>query len=278
LIGQKGSSDYKILARIIAQRLLPVLADHLTGAQFCGVPGNTILGAVATLRDIIAYEESRMIQLCVLSLDFKNACDGISHDYLFQTLQGFGIGDPFISGRCHIVFKFNGRHYGPIPICFSVRQGWPMSMALYALCLHPFRRLLELKLPGIRIGCRSRPTSVVAYADDVIIFVTSAADFTIIEEAIHLFERASGAQLNPRKSKSLALGSWSKQDTIFGIAYHPSVSILGVTSWGIIEGTMKDTWARKEPMLGILALQAGCVMSTPFSYPKSGISRKFCRP
>jgi len=46
-----------------------------------------------------------------------------------------------------------------------------------------------LKLPGIRIGPSTRPTSVVAYADDVTIFVTSAADFAIIEEAIRLYER-----------------------------------------------------------------------------------------
>jgi len=32
-----------------------------------------------------------------------------------------------------------------------------MSMALYALCLHPFFRLLNLKLPGIRVGRRPRP-------------------------------------------------------------------------------------------------------------------------
>jgi len=63
-------------------------------------------------------------------------------------------------------------------------------MALYALCFHPFLRLLDLKLPGIRIGRRTRTTSVVAYADGVTIFVTSAADFTIIEEAIRLYERA----------------------------------------------------------------------------------------
>jgi len=37
------NSDYKILARIIAQRLRPVLADHLTESQFDGVPGNTII-------------------------------------------------------------------------------------------------------------------------------------------------------------------------------------------------------------------------------------------
>jgi len=48
---------------------------------------------------------------------------------------------------------------------------------------------------------------VVVHADDVTIFVTSAADFAIIEEAIRLYERASGARLNPRKSKALSVGS-----------------------------------------------------------------------
>jgi len=78
-----------------------------------------------------------------------------------------------------------------------------MNMAIYALCIQTFLRLLDLKLPGIRIGLRTRPTSVVTYADDVIIFVTSAADVASIGETIRLYERASGACLNPRKSKAL---------------------------------------------------------------------------
>jgi len=84
-------------------------------------------------------------------------------------------------------------------------------MVLCALCLHTFLRLLDLKLPGRSIGRRTGPTSVVAYANDVTIFVTSAADFVITEEAFLLNERASGASLNPRKSKTLAVGSWCTQ-------------------------------------------------------------------
>jgi len=140
--------------------------------------------------------------------------------------------------------QINGHQYGPIPIRCAVRHGCPMSMTPYALCLHPFLRLLDLKVPGIRIGRRTRPTSVVAYADDVTIFVTSAADFAIIEEATRLYERASGARLNPLKSKALAVGSWCTQETVLGIAYHPHVTILCVTFWGTVEQTMKDSRAR----------------------------------
>lgn len=52
-------------------------------------------------------------------------------------------------------------------------------------------------LPGIIMGRRSRPTSAVAYAVDVTIFVSSVADFPVVEEAHRLFERASGASINP---------------------------------------------------------------------------------
>ena len=45
------------------------------------------------------------------------------------------------------------------------------------------------------------------------------------------------------ESKALAVGSRYSQETVLGIAYHPHVAILGVTSWGTIEQTMKDSWA-----------------------------------
>ena len=46
--------DYKILARMVARRLRPIVEDQLTYMQYCGIPGNTILDAVATVRDSIA--------------------------------------------------------------------------------------------------------------------------------------------------------------------------------------------------------------------------------
>ena len=72
---------------MIARRLLPVLEDHLTSTQYCGVPGNSILDAAATIRDTIAYVENKEIPMCVLSLDFRNAFNRIVHQYLFQILQ-----------------------------------------------------------------------------------------------------------------------------------------------------------------------------------------------
>jgi len=74
-----------------------------------------------------------------------------------------------------------------------------MSMLLFALCVAPLLRILNQKLPGIRIGKRARKTVVVAYADDITIFVTTPTDVPVISDAIQCYEKATGARLNTRK-------------------------------------------------------------------------------
>jgi hypothetical protein len=47
------NTDYKILARIIAHRIRPVM-EKMHESQYCGVPGNNIFDAVTTIRVAIA--------------------------------------------------------------------------------------------------------------------------------------------------------------------------------------------------------------------------------
>jgi hypothetical protein len=101
-------------------------------------------------------------------------------------------------------------------------------MLLFSLGIHPFLRLLEEQLPGLRIG-RSKPVSVVAYAVDVTLFLTSVDDLMLVENAITTFERESGARLNARKSLALPVGPWRSSDCVRGIEYHDKVRILGIT-------------------------------------------------
>jgi hypothetical protein len=92
----------------------------------------------------------------------------------------------------------------------------------------PLIRTLEGSLPNIKIGRHTQHVPVIAYADDVTVFVTNPGDFHAIEQAIHLYERSTGARLNPRKSKALAIGAWTEPPTGFGTVFHERVNILGV--------------------------------------------------
>jgi len=68
-----------------------------------------------------------------------------------------------------------------------------MSMLLFVLCVDPLLRILNQKLPGIRIGNRARKTVVVAYADDITIFVTTPTDVPVISDAIQCYEKNHGS-------------------------------------------------------------------------------------
>jgi Reverse transcriptase (RNA-dependent DNA polymerase). len=84
------NTDYKIIARIIANRLRPTISDVLYPSQYSGVPGNTIFDAVATVRYAVAYAELTHVPLYILSLDFTTAFDRILHTYLFRMLNSYG--------------------------------------------------------------------------------------------------------------------------------------------------------------------------------------------
>jgi len=71
----------------------------------------------------------------------------------------------------------------------------------------PWNTNRTIRSPRLNCSLRRRRT----------VFVTSVADFSIIEEAIRLKEKTTGACLNPHKSKVIAIGRWSALDTVLGI-------------------------------------------------------------
>jgi hypothetical protein len=116
-------------------------------------------------------------------------------------------------------------------------------MLLFALCVDPLLRILDEKLPSMRIGKRARKTVVVAYADDITIFVTTPTDVPVITDAIQCYEKATGARLNTRKLKALAVGGWSTSTDTLNIQHHAEIKTLGITFASTIEHSMNKSWA-----------------------------------
>jgi len=129
--------------------------------------------------------------LCVLTIDFQGAFDNLSHEYLFEVLCKYGFSERFreriwnIYNNSTSSVQINGYRSCPFPIKCSIRQGRPLSMILYAMCLNPLLCTLDNSLRGLRMGRYRAKTSVVAYADDVTIFVTIRTDIPKLQEGIH---------------------------------------------------------------------------------------------
>ena len=136
--------------------------------QYCGVPEHSILDAVSKVRDLLAQHETMGTPICILTLDFHNAFDRISHAYVFRTLRAYGISEWFIE-RIQALYtdasasvQINGTLTSPISIQSGVRQRCPLSMILYVAYLHPFLHSVTNILPPHRIGQRMRYIPVLA--------------------------------------------------------------------------------------------------------------------
>jgi len=262
------NTDFKLVTRIIANRLRPWMQDLLQSSQYCGLKGNSVFEAIATIRDEVAYADVTRYPLCFLTIDFQGAFDNLSHEYLFELLCKYGFNERFrkciwnIYNNSTSSVHINGYRSCPFPIKNSILRGCPLSMILYAMCLNPLLCTLENSLRGLRMGRHRARTSVVAYADDVTIFVTTPADITKLQEAIQCFEATSGARVNIQKSRAIAFGLWDKSIEIMNIPYHDTATILGFQIKNTVGESALASWTKTTTNLRAQAQEAYCRMLT----------------
>ena len=89
------NTDFKLMTRIIANRLRPWMQDLLQSSLNCGLMGNSVFEAIATIRDAASYAEVTRSPLCVLTIDFQVAFDNLSHEYLFEVMRKYGFSERF---------------------------------------------------------------------------------------------------------------------------------------------------------------------------------------
>jgi len=131
-------------------------------------------------------------------------------------------------GNATSVIQVNRHISTPIPMQCGVRQGCPLSMILFVLCLNTSLYYLDELLQGLRLHGTQPKTTVIAYPEDVSILVTSQEDVRTDRDVIACYEKATGATLNATKSSALALSAWDTACDIMGIPYSEEIKILGV--------------------------------------------------
>jgi len=85
---------------------------------------------------------------------------------------------------CNIGHKSHGHISTPIHIQCGVRQGCPLSVILFVLCLNPLLYYQDERLQGLRAHGTQPKITVIAYADDVSILMTSQEDVRTFRDAI----------------------------------------------------------------------------------------------
>ena len=229
--------DYKMLTKILCNRLKIVLGDVINEDQTCGVPGRSILNSAALIRDIIDFHDQRDGYGVLLSLDQEKAFDRVSHDYLFKVLEAFGMGNKFIKWiktiYCGISSSVIVNHFisNPFSVTRSVRQGCSLSPLLYVLCLEPV--LIKIrgddKIKGFIMPGGGKVQKVTAFADDSNFTLQDNESVDRVVRWYDYYGKGSGAKLNKGKCKGMYMGKWkNKADHPFGISWVDKIKIFGI--------------------------------------------------
>ena len=228
--------DYKIIAKALALRLQPVLAEIINPDQTCGIPGRSINDNIWMLRDLIDYATEKQEPAIRFTLDQEKAFDRVNHTFLVKVLEKYGFGPNFCNWiktlytASQSFIQNNGNLTLPVQIQRGVRQGCPISAYLYVIVAETLAHTIRIdtqikgfKLPKLLPPSPTEQVKVSQYADDtcvVIAYNQSQQSLTRLYEKFELYQKASGSKLNTSKCKAFVFGGNTPHTTNASIATH----------------------------------------------------------
>ena len=174
------NTDTKILSRVLAERIKPLLNKLISPEQLAFVAGRQMVEGNRLIEYLIEYSISTGLRGLIVAIDFKKAFDSVSHEYLFDLLTNFNIPEYYIQAVKTLMqdgqscVNNDGAITENFPLGRSCRQGDPLAPYLFILAIEPLLRRLKSELAGVQ-----GPTDRVvlsAYADDLTLFVRSETD------------------------------------------------------------------------------------------------------
>ena len=204
--------DYKILTKVLANRLQGSLTDIISTEQTAAIKGRTIIENLQLNREIISFANANELEASIITLDQEKAFDKVDRNLLFKTLKTFGYGTKIISiieaiyNNIEAQIKLNGNMSQFFPVEKGVRQGCPLSMILYIILAEVtlINILKNEKIKGIKIG--QKEIKISAFADDTTLYLGNNTSFPHLKSQLHEFELFAGVKYNRKKCFGLWLG------------------------------------------------------------------------
>lgn len=166
--------DAKLGPKIMSFRLGQVLPSLLHSDQYGFVPGRDTRHAHLRFQALQQLYTSEKTPAGAVLLDFAKAFDSVVWDALDMVLSHYGFGAVFrrwirvLFPGTLVSLMFNGSPLQPFELGAGVRQGDPLSPALFVLFIEPMLNLLRARMgpSGLQCSASEPRHSVISFADD----------------------------------------------------------------------------------------------------------------
>ena len=208
--------EYKILTKIMSARLTECLPNNIDPQQTGFIKGRNIRENIRIMKYIFEQlEEDDTQHGYLVLLDFAKAYDRVDRKYMLDITDAFGVGCYFqrmietIYNTPMAQVLVNGYLTRPITLKCGVRQGCPLSCALFIMCIEPLGCSIRTnkRIQGIQIKGTKKRIKATYFADDSSATITKQKQInTLRKECIGLYEEGSGAKLNDDKTVIIPMG------------------------------------------------------------------------
>ena len=192
------TSLYKIISKVLSNRLKGVLEDTISKNQGAFVAGRQILDVILVANEIVEDYRKKGKEGLVFKIDFEKAYDYVEWNFLDYTLEkkGFGpIWRRWIRG-CLSSVNFsvfiNGRPRGKFKGSRGLRQGDPLSPFLFTLVADVLGKIIDKAkdcnvIRGFTVGRDRVEVSHLQFADDTLLFMDADRSFFLNFLTTHCF-------------------------------------------------------------------------------------------
>lgn len=206
---------YKIVVKIMVNRLKPLLPKLIAQEQGAFVEGRSILENVLLAQELLHSIERASVANggMVVKVDMERAYyDRLRWDYLVEVLWKYGFSEKWIKWTrgcvedTHFSVLVNGSPTNWFSSKVGLRQGCPLSPYLFILCFDSLSRALknaaeEGYIEGIRCGPGCPPVTHLLYAEDCLLTVRATKTNCLnLKQIVYEYCVQSGQAVNFCKS------------------------------------------------------------------------------
>ncbi|GLT51328.1 hypothetical protein SLA2020_247510 [Shorea laevis] len=195
---------YKLLSKVLANRLKSVLPGVISENQSAFLGGRQLVDGVLVLNEIVEEVKRKKQSAFVFKADFAKAYDCVDWSFLDWMMDRLGFGNKWRDwimeclSTARISVLINGSPTEEFKMGKGLRQGDPLSPFLFLMIAEGLNGLVQKAVTegmfrGVEIGRRGLAVALLQFADDTIIMgKADTENVFMVKTILRWFELMSG--------------------------------------------------------------------------------------